>query len=92
MSKGVIFKVPIIIEPDTGEYHAFCPALKGVHVFGETEEDALEHSTEAVEVYVASLIKHEEPIPLCTIEPTRRKNRRRKKDGAGRTRVIYATA
>lgn len=78
MSKGVIFKVPIIIEPDNGEYHAL--------------EDALEHIKEAVEVYVASLIKHEEPIPLCTIEPTRRKNHRSKKDGAGRTRVIYATA
>ena len=49
-------------EPDGG-YHASCPALKGCHSEGETEEEALRNIREAMDLYVESLIAHEEPIP-----------------------------
>ena len=28
--------VPIVIEPDEGGFHAYCPELKGLHVAGDT--------------------------------------------------------
>jgi hypothetical protein len=36
------FIVPIIIEPDSVGFHAYSPALKGLHASGETEKEAQE--------------------------------------------------
>lgn len=62
--KKVIISVDICIEKDGASYHAFCPALKGVHVDGETEQEALENVQIAITLYIKSLMKHGEPIPL----------------------------
>jgi predicted RNase H-like HicB family nuclease len=61
---AVQFTVDIIVEPDDGEFHAYCPALKGLHVGGRTEEEALQNATDAVDLYLKSLIKHGDPIPV----------------------------
>jgi predicted RNase H-like HicB family nuclease len=58
----------VVIEPDTFEdgkpaYHAYCPALKGCHTWGYTQEEALENIQEAVLLYLDSLRAHNEPIP-----------------------------
>jgi predicted RNase H-like HicB family nuclease len=54
----------VILEKESvGGYHAFCPALKGCHSEGETEADALQNIREAIEVYIESLVAHNEPIP-----------------------------
>ncbi|MFA5309204.1 MAG: type II toxin-antitoxin system HicB family antitoxin [Dehalococcoidales bacterium] len=58
------FKIEIVIEPDEGGYHAYCPALKGLHTSGETREEALQNARETAIVYLESLIKHGEPIPV----------------------------
>ncbi|MBI2925957.1 MAG: type II toxin-antitoxin system HicB family antitoxin [Verrucomicrobia bacterium] len=54
----------VILESEpTGGYHVYCPALKGCHSEGETEEEALRNFREAIDLYLESLIAHQEPIP-----------------------------
>lgn len=58
------FTVQIFIEPDEDGFHAFCPALKGLHVGGRTEEEAIQNAGDAAIIYLKSLIRHGEPIPV----------------------------
>ncbi len=58
------FTVEVIIEPDESSFHAYCPALKGLHATGDTEEEALRNAEDAVKAYIRSLIKHGDPIPV----------------------------
>jgi predicted RNase H-like HicB family nuclease len=60
--KSYLFKV--IIEQDENAYHAYCPALKGCHTWGYTQQESLKNIKEAVEAYIMSLIKHGEEIPV----------------------------
>lgn len=69
------FKVQIIIEPDGTGFHAYCPALKGLHAPGDTKEESLENAKEAVIAYLQSLVKHGDPIPVG-IERERTKTKR----------------
>lgn len=63
----IVFTIPIIIEPDDGEFHAYSPLLKGLHVGGETEEEALKNAKDAAVAYLISLIKHGDPLPINNI-------------------------
>lgn len=71
--KKISFSVPVYIEQDNGEYHAFCPVLKGLHSKGETAEEAEKNAINAVIAYIHSLIKHGDPIPLCIIKEEKSK-------------------
>jgi len=73
----VKLSVPIIIEKDGDEYHAYCPVLKELHTCGETEEEALKNAKNAISAYLFSLVKHGDPIPLGIIKG--KKKIRRKK-------------
>ena len=65
MNKSTVgFTIEIMVEPDGGVYHAFCPALKGLHVGGDTEEEAVSNAKDAAMAYIESLMKHGEPIPV----------------------------
>jgi predicted RNase H-like HicB family nuclease len=64
---SIEFRIDIIIEPDEGSFHAYCPALKGLHVGGDTEEEALQNARDAATAYLESLIKHGDPIPLRVV-------------------------
>lgn len=68
MKTSITFSVPINIEKDDGEFHAFCPVLKGLHTRGETTKKAEENAKNAVIAYLTSLITHGDPIPLCIIK------------------------
>ena len=64
--KSYIFDV--VIEEDFFEggdpaYHAYCPALKGCHIWGHTYEEALVNVQEAIELYVEDLIEAGDLIP-----------------------------
>ena len=61
-------KIRFVIERDGDGYHAFCPDLKGVHVGGATKAEAIEHGKKAVELYVLSLLQHDEPLPVGLVE------------------------
>jgi len=60
----VSYSYTVILEKEpTGGFHAYCPALRGCHSEGQTEEEAMQHIREAIEVYLESLAAHNEPIP-----------------------------
>lgn len=65
--KSYIFRV--IVEKDArpdgaSAFHAYCPALKGCHTWGRTQEGALANAREAIELYVEDLLQAGDPIPL----------------------------
>lgn len=69
-------KVPICIEPDGDEFHAFAPDLKGCHVGGATVEEAKRNLDDALHLYLSSLLARGEPLPIgcqteiaCTTQP-----------------------
>jgi len=62
--RKIQFAINIIVEPDEDGFHAFCPALKGLHVGGDTEAEAIRNATDAAIIYLESLIKHGDPIPV----------------------------
>ena len=55
----------IIIEPDENNtFHAYVPALPGCHTWGENFKEARENIRDAIDVYIRSLAKDGEKIPL----------------------------
>ena len=42
MSVRLRLRVSVVVEADGDGYHAYCPAFKGLHAAGETEDDAIE--------------------------------------------------
>ena len=65
---AIEFKIDIIVEPDESGFYAHCPALKGLHVSGETREEALQNARDAATAYLESLIKHGDPIPIRVVK------------------------
>lgn len=62
-------KLRVIIERDEdGMFVAECPTLPGCVSQGKTREDALKNITDAMSGYLASLKKHNEPIPYPVSE------------------------
>ena len=61
--KTYTFKV--VVEPDEDRWHAYCPALEqyGAATWGNTEEEALRHINEVVQMVVEELVEDGEPIP-----------------------------
>ena len=61
--KTYTFKV--VVEPDEDRFHAYCPALQqqGAATWGHTEEEALKHIHEVVQMVVEELLKDGESIP-----------------------------
>jgi predicted RNase H-like HicB family nuclease len=57
------FAFTVIIEPDNGSYHAYVPALKGCHTFGDTLEEAQANIVEAVQLHLESMLEDGEEIP-----------------------------
>jgi predicted RNase H-like HicB family nuclease len=61
--KTYTFKV--VVEPDEDRWHAYCPALKAyaAATWGNTQEEALEHIQEVVQMVVGELIEDGIPVP-----------------------------
>jgi predicted RNase H-like HicB family nuclease len=61
--KTYTFKV--VVEPDEGGYHAYCPALRrlGAVTQGATEAEALANITEVVRIIVDELRQDGQPLP-----------------------------
>lgn len=59
-----IYNYTVILEKESdGGYRAFCPVLKGYHSQGDTFEETIENITEAIELYLESLMADNQPIP-----------------------------
>jgi predicted RNase H-like HicB family nuclease len=68
-----IYNYTVILEKEEeGGYHAFCPMLKGCHSQGDTFEETVENITEAIELYLESLMA--EALVLYQGDYDRRKN------------------
>ncbi len=53
------------VEPDgPRRYHAYAPALKGLHADGRTKAQALENARKAIGVYLDSLLRNGEKLPI----------------------------
>ena len=57
------FAFTVIIEPDNGSYHAYVPALKGCHTFGDTLEEAQANIVEAMQLHLESILEDGEEVP-----------------------------
>ncbi len=62
MKKSYNFRIMLRKEPEGG-YTAFVPSLPGCVTYGKTIDEAVKMTREAVELYIKSLIKHNEPVP-----------------------------
>lgn len=56
------YRVILNQEPEGG-YTTTVPALPGCITYGETDDEALTMAKEAIELYMESLIEHNEPVP-----------------------------
>jgi predicted RNase H-like HicB family nuclease len=50
--------------PDRNGDIAYCPAFKGLHVDGASEQEAIQNAGEAALVYLNSLAANHEAIPV----------------------------
>ncbi len=57
-------QIAVAVEEDGDRFHAFCPALKGLHVDGTSKRETLENARTAIEVYLDSLALHGDPLPV----------------------------
>jgi predicted RNase H-like HicB family nuclease len=63
-NKQTSYNYTVLLEKEQdGGYHAFCPVLKGCHSQGDTFEESVENITEAIELYIESLVADNQPIP-----------------------------
>ena len=56
------YRVLLNREP-RGGYTVTVPALPGCITYGETDDEAIAMAKEAIELYMESLIEHDEPVP-----------------------------
>ncbi len=61
------FKIPIIVKFDSVNYHSYSPALKGLHMDGETEKEALDNARDTARNFLEIMIKSNIPIPLSIL-------------------------
>jgi predicted RNase H-like HicB family nuclease len=58
----------VILEPEEdGGFHVWCPALKGCHSQGDTQEEALTNIREAIALYLESLRDEGLPPPADVV-------------------------
>lgn len=60
--KHLTYRVLLNPEPEGG-YTATVPTLPGCITYGETIDEAIAMAKEAVELYIESLVAHNEPVP-----------------------------
>jgi predicted RNase H-like HicB family nuclease len=59
-----VYNYTVLLEKEEdGGYHAFCPILKGCHSQGDTFEETINNITEAIELYIESLLADNQPVP-----------------------------
>ena len=60
--KRLTYRVLLNREPEGG-YTVTVPALPGCITYGENVDEAIAMAKEAIELYIESLVEHNEPIP-----------------------------
>jgi predicted RNase H-like HicB family nuclease len=62
--KQLRFSIPIVVKLDSVGFHSYSPALKGLHMDGESQKEALDNAIKAARDYLEILIEDGMPIPL----------------------------
>lgn len=60
--KRLTYRILLNREPEGG-YTVTVPALSGCITYGENVDEAIAMAKEAIELYIESLVEHNEPIP-----------------------------
>jgi predicted RNase H-like HicB family nuclease len=60
--RQLTYRVLLNPEPEGG-YTASVPTLPGCITYGETVDEAILMAKEAIELYIESLVAHDEPVP-----------------------------
>lgn len=68
------FVVPIVVEPDTIGFHSYSPALKGLHMDGDTKQAALENARLTARDFLTIMILDGIPIPISVSAKDEKKN------------------
>lgn len=63
-SRGLTFRLTVVVEPDGDEFYAYCPALPGVLMPGATVEEALQNARDAIIACLETMIEYGDPIPV----------------------------
>jgi predicted RNase H-like HicB family nuclease len=66
-NKQLRFTIPIIVKPDSVGFHSYSPALKGLHMDGDTQKEALDNARKAAKDYLEILIEVGMSIPLSIL-------------------------
>lgn len=66
LRKMLKIKITVQVEKDGDSFYAYCPGLEGLHVDGSTEDEAIDNAVEAASLYVSSMIRHNDPLPIGT--------------------------
>ena len=66
LRKMLKVSIAVEVEKDGDLFYAHCPGLKGLHVDGATEEEAVQNAVEAASLYVDSILRHNDPLPIGT--------------------------
>ena len=69
---SIKFWVRIIVEKDDPGYHSFTPSLKGLHMPGDTPEEAQENAREAAALMLKVMILDGDPIPIDLLEKSKK--------------------
>jgi predicted RNase H-like HicB family nuclease len=62
MSQNLNYRILLIKEPEGG-FTVNIPALPGCITYGENMEEAIIMAKDAVQIYIESLIAHEQEVP-----------------------------
>ena len=60
--KRLTYRILLNREPEGG-YTVTVPALPGCITYGDNVDEAIAMAKEAIELYIESLVEHNEPIP-----------------------------
>jgi predicted RNase H-like HicB family nuclease len=62
-TRDTVMEFEILLEPDEGGFHVWCPALEGCHSFGATLDEARTNIREAMELWLDDADDIESVLP-----------------------------
>jgi predicted RNase H-like HicB family nuclease len=71
-SKSLKFQIRIIVETDDPGYHAYAPSLPGLHMPGDTQQEALDNAKEAAVLMLKCMIEDGTSIPIDVVIPEKK--------------------
>jgi len=61
------YRFAIVVEKDKQGYFAYCPELQGCYTQGETFEDVMENTRDALKLHVEDRLANNEPVATSEV-------------------------